>query len=277
MTGDGVNDAPALKRSNVGIAVKGSTDAARAAADIILFTPGLGVIITAITTSRMIFQRMKNYIIYRINDTTSILGWMFIGIVILDFKLPPLVIVFMVIVNDFTILSGAYDYVIPSQRPEKWRLAETISVGLVIGLLSVIQIAIAYYCAKNGVFLYSTPFPVEKLRTQTYLVLSSTTQLSAFVCRTRSFMWSRRPGIGVFFAVLAAICIVTIFALTWPFQQGLVPLAPTEVFISFIFVVFFIFVQDVCKVITYALSDRFYPEVETIKRGYLKNSIGEIN
>lgn len=276
MTGDGVNDAPALKRANVGIAVKGSTDAARAAADIILFTSGLGIIITAITTSRMIFQRMKNYIIYRINDTTSILGWMFIGIVFLDFTLPPIVIVFMVIVNDFTILSGAYDHVLPSSRPEKWRLAETISVGLVIGLLSVIQIALAYYCAKNGVFLYSTAFTPEKLKMQTYFILSCTTQLSAFVCRTRGFMWSRVPGFGLAIAVVGAVLFVSILSLTWPFKQGLSPLSLNELLLSFLFVLFFLFTADLTKVITYLISDRVYPHHEKAHKGMLRTVEGEI-
>lgn len=84
MTGDGVNDAPDLKKADCGIVVSGATDAARAAADIVLMTTGLSVIIDAIKESRKIFQRMNSYVIYRIAETLRVL--LFIGYLI---RLPP--------------------------------------------------------------------------------------------------------------------------------------------------------------------------------------------
>ncbi|KAI5647490.1 hypothetical protein M9H77_33495 [Catharanthus roseus] len=133
MTGDGVNDAPALKVADIGIAVADSTDAARSASDIVLTEPGLGVIISAVLTSRAIFQRMKNYTIYAVSITIRIvLGFMLLT-VFWKFDFPPFMVLVIAILNDGTIMTISKDKVKPSPIPDSWKLSEIFATGIVLG------------------------------------------------------------------------------------------------------------------------------------------------
>jgi H+-transporting ATPase len=138
MTGDGVNDAPALKKADAGIAVAGATDAAKSAADIVLTKPGLSVIIDAVRESRRIFQRMQNYSIYRIAETIRVLIFITSSIIIFKFyPITPIMIVLLAILNDIPIMSIAYDNVKISDMPEKWNMRKILGIATMLGITGV--------------------------------------------------------------------------------------------------------------------------------------------
>ena len=135
MTGDGVNDAPALKKADAGIAVSGATDAARAAADIVLLSPGLSVIIKAIQESRKIFQRMNSYAIYRIAETIRVLLFMTLSILVFNFyPVTAVMIVLLALLNDGPILAIAYDRTRYSERPGEMEHALVLGISSILGL-----------------------------------------------------------------------------------------------------------------------------------------------
>jgi H+-transporting ATPase len=140
MTGDGVNDAPALKQADIGIAVSKATDAARAAADLVLTQPGLSVIKTAIEEARKIFGRMKSYAIYRVTETCRLLLFLLLAMVI--FHTPPLsaiMIILIALLNDIPIMMIAYDHMEASSKPDLWNLKEVFSVAIILSIIGVIS------------------------------------------------------------------------------------------------------------------------------------------
>ena len=149
MTGDGVNDAPALKQADCGIAVSGATDAARAAADIVLLASGLSVIIDAVKESRRIFQRMNSYAIYRIAETLRVLFFMTLAILVFNFyPVTAVMIVMIAVLNDGAILSIAYDKVHYSDQPEKWNMRLVLGVSTVLGVIGVVAAFGLFYLAS---------------------------------------------------------------------------------------------------------------------------------
>ena len=152
MTGDGVNDAPALKRADIGIAVADATDAARSASDIVLTEPGLSVIISAVLTSRAIFQRMKNYTIYAVSITIRIvLGFMLVAL-IWKFDFSPFMVLIIAILNDGTIMTISTDRVKPSPMPDSWKLNEIFATGVVLGTYMALMTVIFFYLVHDSHF-----------------------------------------------------------------------------------------------------------------------------
>ena len=208
MTGDGVNDAPALKKADCGIAVSGATDAARAAASIVLMTPGLSVIIDAIKESRKIFQRMNSYAIYRIAETLRVLFFMTLSILIFNFyPVTAVMIVLLALLNDGAILSIAYDNVHFKDKPESWNMRMVLGTASVLGVAGVV--------ASFGLFyLGERVFHLDRAHIQTlmYLKLSVAGHMTIFVTRTRGPFWSIRPAPVLWTAVLGTQIVATLIA-----------------------------------------------------------------
>jgi H+-transporting ATPase len=217
MTGDGVNDAPALKKADCGIAVSGATDAARAAASIVLLTPGLSVIIDAIKESRRIFQRMNSYAIYRIAETLGVLLFMTFSILMFNFyPLTAVMIVMLALLNDGAILSIAYDNVHYSNQPETWNMRLVLGIATVIGVIGVIDSFGLFYLGER-VFHLDRTF----IQTLIYLKLSVSGHFKIFQTRTRGPFWSIRPARILLVAVFGTQIIATVIAVYGLFMTPL--------------------------------------------------------
>jgi H+-transporting ATPase len=217
MTGDGVNDAPALKKADCGIAVSGATDAARAAAAIVLTTPGLSVIIDAIKESRRIFQRMNSYAIYRIAETLRVLFFMTLAILIFNFyPLTAVMIVMLALLNDGAILSIAYDNVRYKDKPEAWNMRMVLGISTVLGIIGVVAAFGLFYLGERV-------FHLDRARIQTlmYLKLSVAGHLTIFLTRTRGPFWSIRPAKILWIAVLGTQTVATLIAVYGLFMTPL--------------------------------------------------------
>lgn len=217
MTGDGVNDAPALKKADCGIAVSDATDAARAAAAIVLMTPGLSVIIDAIKESRRIFQRMNSYAIYRIAETLRVLLFMTLSILIFNFyPVTAVMIVMLALLNDGAILSIAYDNVKYKNQPEAWNMHMVLGISTVLGVIGVISAFGLFYLGERV-------FHIDRDHIQTlmYLKLSVAGHLTIFLTRTRGPFWSIRPAKILWIAVLGTQIIATLIAVYGIFMTPL--------------------------------------------------------
>ena len=193
MTGDGVNDAPALKKADCGIAVSGATDAARAAASIVLVAPGLSVIIDAIKESRKIFQRMNSYAIYRIAETLRVLLLMTLAILIFKFyPVTAVMIVMIALLNDGAILSIAYDNVHYRNQPEAWNMRLVLGISTVLGVIGVVSAFGLFYLAEENI-LAASSVDRDAIQTLIYLKLSVAGHLTIFLTRTRGPFWSIAP------------------------------------------------------------------------------------
>ncbi|KAG4109392.1 hypothetical protein ERO13_1Z049501v2 [Gossypium hirsutum] len=214
MTGDGVNDAPALKKADIGIAVDDATDAARGASDIVLTEPGLSVIVSAVLTSRAIFQRMKNYTIYAVSITIRIvLGFMLIAL-IWKFDFSPFMVLIIAILNDGTIMTISKDRVKPSPMPDSWKLKEIFATGIVLGTYLACMTV-----DKFGV--RSIRHNQDELTAAIYLQVSIVSQALIFVTRSRSWSFIERPGLLLVVAFILAQLIATLLAVyaNWGFAR----------------------------------------------------------
>lgn len=237
MTGDGVNDAPALSKSNVGIAVADASDAARSAADIVLTEPGLSVIIEAFINSRQIFQRMRNYSIYTCSVTVRVVVGFSIMVFAFEFNFPPFMVLILAILNDGTIMTISTDRVKPSPFPNRWNLFEIFSYAIVYGFylaastiafFTVIIYTEFFESHFGGLPIITNPEGiVEKYvnhgvyHSIIYLQVSTISQALIFITRSQGWFFTERPSVLLVCAFVFAQLIATFISVYvyWPFTN----------------------------------------------------------
>lgn len=268
MTGDGVNDAPALKKADVGIAVDGATDAAKSAADIVLTSPGLSVIIDAIKESRKIFQRMNSYAIYRIAETIRVL--LFITLAILVFNFYPvtaIMIVLLAFFNDAPIMAIAFDNVKYSKDPEKWNMRVVLSMATFLGLIGVVSSFGIFYIGQITLHLSK-----EAVQTFIFLKLAIAGHLTIFVTRTRGPFWSIKPSGTMFWSAVATKILATFVAV---YGWFIAPISWDLALLVWGYAVTAFLITDFLKVKIYKLLD--HSDVIFSKQNFLRRYYGYEN
>jgi H+-transporting ATPase len=254
MTGDGVNDAPALKKADAGIAVCGATDAARSAAAIVLLTPGLSVIIDAIKEGRKTFQRMNSYAMYRIAETIRVLLLMTLSILIFNFyQVTTIMIVLLALLNDGAILSIAYDRVHYSDQPEVWNMRIVLGIAAVLGITGVVA-SFGLFFLSERVFNLNR----ETIQSLMYLKLSVAGHLTIFVTRTRGPFWSIRPAPILLEAVLGTQLVATLITVYGVFMA---PIGWGWAALVWVYALAWFLVNDRVKLVAYRIFDRHQPAI----------------
>jgi len=214
MTGDGVNDAPALKQAQIGIAVQGATDAARGASDIILTEPGLTPIYTAVVESRRIYQRLRSYVLYRLSATMQIVTFLSILVFGYDQSIAAIYIILLALLNDITMIMVAYDNVKPSRYPEKPTVVGLLTLSVFLGLVMML-FSYLFYIVATAVSTGDFATDSDYRETVLYLQISLSIEMLIFNCREPDeWFWSSNPCLGLTLSVVFVTLLMIVFAAT---------------------------------------------------------------
>lgn len=208
MTGDGVNDAPALKQAEVGVAVANATDVAKAAASVVLTNPGLIDIVAAVETSRRIYQRMLTYTLNKIIKTIEIAVFLSLGVILTrTLIVTPLLIVLLLFTNDFVTMSIATDRVSFSKKPDRWQIRTLVLTALPLALLTVLLSFAVLFTGRNLLHL-----ALPQLQTLVFLLLVFSGQGTVYLVRERHHLWHSRPSRWLLMSSSADIAVVAFLA-----------------------------------------------------------------
>jgi len=241
MTGDGVNDAPALKQAEVGIAVASATDVAKAAASLVLTTPGLSNILTAVKTSRQIYQRMLTYTLNKIIKTFQIalflsLGFIFTG----EFVVTPLLIVLLLFANDFVTMSIATDNVSFSNEPDRWHIRTLMQVAFLLAIPALV-LSFAFLYASNNLF----HLPLAQMQTLMFVMLVFTGQINVYLVRERRHFWKSIPSRWMILGTVLDVIVVSVLA-TQGFLMTAIPF--NLVMLTLIVTLLYLPLADILKI-----------------------------
>ncbi len=259
MTGDGVNDAPALKQADCGIAVSGATDAARAAAALILTAPGLSTIIDAIDNSRKIFERIINYIMYRIAMTLDIMFVVVLATIFLDFSpLTPVMIILLALLDDIPIMTIAYDNTLEPKLPVRWHMRNLLYFSSFMGLLEIVQsfglLLLGMEWLRNPEWQSWIQLSKDQIQTAVFLQLAAGGHLLLLVIRSRKSMFAKPwPATPLFLALFGTQILAVVFC---GFGWFVAPLPWTIIGLVWIYMIVWVIVIDFIKIAIYRREDR---------------------
>ena len=240
MTGDGVNDAPALKQAEVGIAVSSATDVAKAAASIVLTTPGLLDILTAVETSRRVYQRMHTYTLNKIIKTIQVAVFLSLSFFLTHtFVITPTLIVLLLFANDFVTMSIAADHATPSPTPDRWQVGNLVGSALALAAVLLVESFLVLWLML-GVFHQS----LSQTQTLVFLMLVFSGQSTVYVVRERNHFWASRPGRSLLVASMCDLLVVSGLA---AFGILMTPVSPGLIGLTFALALAFLLLLDQVK------------------------------